>query len=90
MLVSTEREWIMLINFDSELTFEEITITDEMMNEVRVLIKDYEENEEDYNPTDEDVIADILVNKMQALEQGWGKAFPIPKSELSKLKDIIN
>jgi hypothetical protein len=92
MLVSTERKWIMLINFDSELTFEEITITDEMMNEVRGEIKDYEENEdkEDYNPTDEDVIADILVNKMQALEQGWGKVFPIPISELTKLNKFFN
>jgi hypothetical protein len=85
MLVSTEREWIMLINFDSELTFEEITITDEMMNEVRGELED-----EGDSSTDEDVIADILVNKMQALEQGWGKAFPIPKSELSKLNKFFN
>lgn len=85
MQISTEREWIILLNFDSVLSFEEITITDEMMEDVKGELED----SNGYNPTDEDIIADILVYKMQEVEQGWGKAFPIPKSELSKLKDII-
>lgn len=83
MQVSNTREWIFLINFDSELTFEELTITDKMMEEVK------DELEEDYNPTEEDVIADILMHKMQEVEQGWGKVLPIPKSELSKLNQFF-